>query len=417
MNSVYHNMVEPLVHSSGQAAVVNDRDRAALLAGMGATGSEVDELLRYNENAFDLERFEAGLTLPLPDEPFVACWQAWADAAAEVGVFEILRRHLPQLRFPIREGISATPAYRAATLQGADPGRFPEATGLELARPERIELALHPSLAGRIPMLIVRSRPDFVALTRALSARNEPVEIPDSKGAAMIAGFNNWARIEALRQRWEAGERRVPWAEELARIRARRELYQDRFMILSDGPYSGVGAADMGFGDAEWRQRSLLIRRDHECVHYFTRRVFDSMRNHLLDELIADHAGIVAVCGRYRADWFLRFMGLEDSPRYRDGGRLEIYRGDPPLSDGSFRVLQRLLETAARNLERFDESLTEGERSAASGAAMIAVMAAQRLEELASPRAGELLRRSFDDLRRRLAGPPTGGAGVAPPSG
>lgn len=46
----------------------------------------------------------------------------------------------------------------------------------------------------------------------------------------------------------------------------------------------------------------------------------------MLDELIADYAGIVAAWGRYRADWFLRFVGLEDYPRYREGGRLQNYR-------------------------------------------------------------------------------------------
>jgi len=67
------------------------------------------------------------------------------------------------------------------------------------------------------------------------------------------------------------------------------------------------------------------------------------MRNNLLDEVIADYFGITAACGRFRADWLLRFFGLESYPRYRAGGRLEHYRGDPPLSDAAFLVLQRLL--------------------------------------------------------------------------
>ncbi len=75
------------------------------------------------------------------------------------------------------------------------------------------------------------------------------------------------------------------------------------------------------------------------------------MRNSLLDELIADWAGITAAAGRFRADWFLRFMGLEEEGRYRAGGRLENYRGKPPLSDGAFKVLQSLVRNAARKLE------------------------------------------------------------------
>lgn len=67
----------------------------------------------------------------------------------------------------------------------------------------------------------------------------------------------------------------------------------------------------MNLSQAEWRRLSITIRLEHECTHYFTYRVLGSMRNNLLDELIADYQGIVSAIGKYRADWFLRFMGLE----------------------------------------------------------------------------------------------------------
>jgi len=74
----------------------------------------------------------------------------------------------------------------------------------------------------------------------------------------------------------------------------------------------------MGMDESTWHSLSLIIRLSHECTHYFTRRLFGSMRNNLLDELIADYQGIVAANGgRYRADWFLRFVGLESFPDYR----------------------------------------------------------------------------------------------------
>ena len=96
------------------------------------------------------------------------------------------------------------------------------------------------------------------------------------------------------------------------------------------------------------------IRLEHECTHYFTRRLFGSAKNHLLDELIADYRGIVAAIGQFRADWFLRFMGLENYPNYRACGRLGYYRGDPPLSEQAFGLLQTLVQRAAENVERFD---------------------------------------------------------------
>ncbi|MDT3702963.1 MAG: hypothetical protein ROZ36_07965 [Thermincola sp.] len=137
-------------------------------------------------------------------------------------------------------------------------------------------------------------------------------------------------------------------------IDPQKELYQDKFIILSDGPYSAVPAESLGLSEEEWRRLSLIIRREHECTHYFTRRLFSAMRNNLLDELIADYMGIVSAVGSFRADWFLRFVGLEHYPQYRTGARLENYRGDPPLSDGAFKILWTLVKLAAERLEAYD---------------------------------------------------------------
>jgi hypothetical protein len=333
-------------------------------------------LRRYPDTPFDLGALGPATVLPLPDEPFVEVWKRWAEEARQRGAFAVLSEHLPQLRFPIREGISKTEAYRDATLRGAPPEA--SAAGLELERPEAIELEIHPSPAGRIPVLLVRGRAEFAALVRALGKRNEPAPVPDSQGALMIGGFNNWTRIRELRSRGEEVTGTTP-----------KELYQDRFILLSDGPYSAVPAADLGLGEEEWKEISLAIRRDHECAHYFTRRLFGSMRNHAHDELMADWAGLVAATGRFRADWFLRFLGLEDPSRYRPGGRLEIYRGD--LSDAAFATLQGLIRSAAVNLERFDPPADTLE----DRARMLAALASLRLDELASPEGGALLQKAL----------------------
>lgn len=355
-------------------------------------GLQPEELRAYNENVFDLGALGPETRFPLPDEPFVAFWEERVQESESRGAFAVLREHLPQLCFPIYEGISETEAYRAATRRGVPVETIPEATGLELEHPEAIELVLHASPAGRIPLLIARRRPEFAALIRALTRRNEPVPVPPSQGALMVSGYNNWGRIAELRRRWEAGAPAGAWAEEFQRLQDRKELYQDRFILLSDGPYSAVPAAELGLDDEEWREISLAIRRDHECAHYFTRRLFGSMRNNALDELIADYAGMVGAIGRFRADWFLRFVGLEDFPRYRPGARLDLYRGDPPLSDGAFQMLQGLLVAAAGNLERFD-----GEpRNPAETALRIAALASLRLDELASPQGPDLISQALE---------------------
>jgi hypothetical protein len=371
---------------------VNSTTQAERLAGLrdlGASAAEAGELLLYNENVFDLASFEPGIRFPLPDEPFVAFWEEVEREARERGAFTVLRERLPQLRFPIRAGISETEGYRAATRRGVPVETIPEATGLELERPEAVEVAIHTSPAGRIPLVIVRRRPEFVAVLQALTRRNEPAPVPDAQGALMVSGYNNWARIRGL-------------GEDFRHLQDRKELYQDRFILLSNGPYSAVPAADLGLDAETWREISRVLRRDHECAHYLTRRLFGSMRNNLLDELIADYAGMVGATGRFRAGWFLRFVGLEDYPRYREGGRLDLYRGKPPLSDGAFRVLHSLVKSAAENLERFDAADIPGPRDAAESALRLAALASLRLEDLASDGAPERIGERVATLRERL---------------
>ena len=152
----------------------------------------------------------------------------------------------------------------------------------------------------------------------------------------------------------------------------------------------------------EWRRTSTTIRLEHECTHYFTLRVFGSMRNNLLDELIADYMGITAAAGRYRADWFLRFMGLESFPAYREGGRLQNYRGQPPLSEGAFGVLGALVKDIAENLQHVSDGLGFLPGSPEVRAGMLLALCGFRLEDLATPDApavvSEAMRRGIESL-------------------
>src|SRR4029078_12572090 len=103
-----------------------------------------------------------------------------------------------------------------------------------------------------------------------LAKRNEPEPIPDSMGAMMISGFNNWDRINGLKEKWhaehEGDELGETWEHEFqTNVVPRKELYQDKFIILSDGPYSGIGADEMGLSHEEWQRLSRIIRLEHEC--------------------------------------------------------------------------------------------------------------------------------------------------------
>ena len=154
-------------------------------------------------------------------------------------------------------------------------------------------------------------------------------------GACIVNGLNNWDRVARLRRRMEERARvpvrRERWTEAFRQVVPRKALYQDRVIILSREPYSAVPAAALGIDDAEWRERSVAIRAEHECTHYFTLVAFGMMRNNLLDELVADFAGLARTYGRYDAGMALRFLGLEAYPDYRAGGRFENYLKTPAI--------------------------------------------------------------------------------------
>jgi hypothetical protein len=326
------------------------------------------------------------LVLPLADEESVHEWREYAGEATAMGVEQTLKAHLPQLNFPVRPGMSEEPEYRRATRTGAAFAGMASATGLEFERPEALELLIHPTVAGHIPILITGARSDFESLLRAFLYRNEPRAIPPSMGAAMIAGFNNWGRVAKLRAAFEAahpGSSESDWLEEFGRIKPQRHLYQDRFILVSDSPYSGVSE--------EKRALGLIIRYEHESTHYMTKRLLGSMKNNLLDELIADYAGITAAAGVFRADWFLRFMGLEGFPRYREGGRFQNYLSEPPLPADCVALEQALLVAAANHLATFAESHREHLASPRGSALMPIALCRLTLEELASEHCRETL--------------------------
>jgi len=378
--------------------------RIGILRAYGAASNTLDELLRYNANHFDQAAVLAPRTYPLADEEFVSTWVAYAKNADCGKIFDFLRARLVQLNFPIREGISRSDDYIAATKRGQTITGMQAATGLVLEQPGQLSLEVHQTPAGKIPIVYAPSRTDFVSLLRALTMRNEPLPVADSMGACIVSGYNNWDRIRAYRGKWERRSGRgcqSAWDSEFLRLISRKHLYQDCFLLLSGGYYSGVTPDALNLSDKDWREKSLVIRREHECTHYFTRRVFSSMRNCLFDELIADYTGIIAAIGRFRANWFLHFVGLEDSPRYRRGGRLENYRGQPALSDSAFQILQALVKSAAESLEGFTDHHAILLHEPNFQTVMLCTLSTLTLEELAAPESQEMLAQTLQEFLDR----------------
>lgn len=318
--------------------------RAAALRRFGAAPADLEALLDYTEDPFD-----SGGALTLDDEPSVAVWEEYAAEAAAEGAVPVLRRALVQLRFPVRAGMSEEPAYRAATRRGdlaalGLSGRFEGGLGLEA--PDRIRVEVHPTPAGRVPVITAPARADFVALVRALARRNEPAEVPDSMGALMVGGYNNWDRVGRYRRAWAAGRSGGTWAEAFRRLVPRKELYQDRFILLSEGPYSGLPAAAVGLEASDWVAVSHRIRLEHECAHYYCRRALGAMRHHVIDEVIADAYGLAAGAGGYDAARLLAFLaGVPGGPPGRIGNYLD------GLAPTARPVVERIVREVAGGLE------------------------------------------------------------------
>lgn len=325
------------------------------LVQLGACEKETKELTSYLERSFK-NKAMAFSSLPLNDEPHIAAWREYIQESLSKGAYNTLQERLAQIRFPIAEGISKTEEYRGATLRGLS---LQDKNGLILERPLDLRIFLHQTLAGAIPALVTDHRPDFIALVRALAHRNEPAPIPPSMGACIVKGFNNWDRIHKRKREWQEenpSHSDYHWQIEFQRILPQKELYQDTFIILSHGDYSGKTHEEMGLSKEEWRRCSFIIRREHESLHYLTLRIFGTTKNHAYDELLADYAGITKALGYYNRDWFLTFMGLMNYPHHSSKGRLENYLGDPPLSNGAFKILEGIVVMASKNVEQIHSS-------------------------------------------------------------
>lgn len=360
--------------------------RKKTLALFGAEQQEIEELLSYNTNHFEHTEETKKLKFPLPSEPFFEAWKHYAEEAKKGGVLKALQKPIVQFRFPIQEGMGQDDSYIDATRRGASTDSISSATGINLSDPNHIELLLHESAAGPVPALIIGRREDFESILQALTMHNEPKPVPPSMGACMIKGYNNWDRVLKYRKEWEskntAKNTEEAWPEEFQQLAQHKELYQDRFMLVSSGPYSNVPADVLGLKEDEWKHFSAMIRLHHECVHFFTLRVFGSMNNNLLDEVLADYMGIRGAIGSYKAKWFLYFMGLENYPTYREGGRMQNYLGNPSVSESSFKVLQKLLISVAKNLELFDSKMPKGPGTIIEQASLLMALSSLTLEEM-----------------------------------
>lgn len=182
---------------------------------------------------------------------------------------------------------------------------------VDFRSPERIRLEIYNSFAGEIPIIYLSDKNDFEALvTNAIYKGIRPDGLSET-GASFAFGKST------------------------------------RFIILSAKPYSNVPASEMGLSEEEWSERSMIIRREHECTHYFTKQKYGLSQNRLHDEIMADFFGLYEAFGYYKAEHFLRFMGITGT----SGGRLKFYTVG--LSDKVGKAVSETAVSASEYLEAF----------------------------------------------------------------
>ncbi len=185
---------------------------------------------------------------------------------------------------------------------------------VEFEDPDSVKIEMYDSFCGKIMILSIANTADFEAfITNAVYKGIRPKHLSQT-GAAFISGAST------------------------------------RLIALSAKPYSNLPAAEVGLSDSEWAQKSLLLRRGHECTHYYTKRFYGKSENNLHDELMADFFGVYEAFGYFKAELILRFFGLIKG----SGGRLQFYINS--LSENTQNAVREIAWICAENLERWSQS-------------------------------------------------------------
>ena len=192
------------------------------------------------------------------------------------------------------------------------------------ASPDTLDIRIYDSFDGRIPIISVRDTADFEQLVTNIAYKGVRPDGIEKTGASFISGKTT------------------------------------RFIILSAKPYSNVPASELGLSDEkDWCEKSLLLRQAHECTHYLTKQTYGISNNILHDEIMADFIGMYEAFGFYKAEWFLRFVGIIEG----SGSRLIFYTKDLP--ENVRKAVSELAVLSADGLERW--SKTESFKAMSTG--------------------------------------------------
>lgn len=249
---------------------------------------------------------------------------ATASCVKGPAVLEALARRFPQLYVAPAEG--AQDAHRLAAGRGVRP---PDATLTHFVGSPDDELREVDTPAGPVEVLFLAQRHDFETFLQVIGHKSQPVPIARTVGAITYRGLADWGKVAAAHEAHLAsgGE---DWDAEFNRLAKTPGAFFSEIVVISEGPYSNVPAAETPYDPDEWLRISREIRLHHECAHVVCRRTMPDDILPVWDEVTADVTGLLCATGRYDSALAARFLGVTGEGY--SSGRLAEYLDDGQLS-------------------------------------------------------------------------------------
>ena len=192
----------------------------------------------------------------------------------------------------------------------------------ELQNVDAIKISFIQTLAGKLPSIYTESHEDFTALSSFLSNKSEIKILPKTVNAFTIP-----TQIRGVRH---------------------------KIILVNRAPYSNIPAEKFNLTTEDWMEKSQKIRLRHESAHYETLRLFGGMKNHALDEILADAVGQIAAFGNFSANRQRIFFGLENGTC---NGRLQFYcqKVFPNDREKIYKSVDKILDKIEKEIENCND--------------------------------------------------------------
>ncbi|SFB29898.1 hypothetical protein SAMN05216249_11827 [Acetitomaculum ruminis DSM 5522] len=185
---------------------------------------------------------------------------------------------------------------------------------IDFVEPEKIRVEVYDSFAGKIPVIYFENPKDFEDFVAETVYEGKTPQNLKEIGASIYSKDNT------------------------------------RFVVLSSKGYCNISAKEMGLPEEVWHLTSMIIRREHECTHCYTNRHFGISNFNLHDELMADFFGMYEAVGYYKAEDFLKFIGVLES----SGKRIDEFTEE--MTPSQKEAICEIAAICAQNLEKWSNT-------------------------------------------------------------